>query len=150
MRAVIQRVKNTSVFIEGLAYATIEKGLLVLVGIENEDTRGDTEWLAKKISQLRIFDDEKGIMNLSVNEINGEIMAISQFTLHAKTKKGNRPSYVHAAPQEKALPVYNDFVRMLDERINTKIKTGVFGAHMEVSLINDGPVTIFIDTKKKE
>jgi len=150
MRVVIQRVTEASVSIEDRLYTGIGKGMLVFAGIENGDNNKDVEWLAKKISQLRIFGDENGIMNLSINEIQGEVLVISQFTLHAKTKKGNRPSYIRAAPPEIAIPVYNDFVIALNKRIEKEVKTGVFGAKMKVSLVNDGPVTIIIDTKHKE
>ena len=150
MKAVIQRVREASVSVEGRILSKTGPGLLVLVGIRQDDNTGDAEWLSKKISQLRIFNDEKGIMNLSVTGIEGEIMVISQFTLLAKTKKGNRPSYVHAAPPEKAIPLYEKFISVLHEQTGIEIKTGKFGAQMQVSLINDGPVTIVIDTKRKE
>jgi len=150
MKVVVQRVKEASVRVEGKSGATIGKGLLVLVGIGHDDGSGDAEWLVKKISQLRIFNDERGVMNLSVNEIGGEVLVISQFTLLAKTKKGNRPSYAHAAPPEKAVLLYEEFVKMLGNKIKGEVKTGKFGAYMQVSLVNDGPVTIIIDTKRKE
>jgi D-tyrosyl-tRNA(Tyr) deacylase len=143
-------VKEASVRIDGEIHAATGKGMLVLLGIEGEDTTDDGEWLSRKISQLRIFDDENGVMNLSVNEISGEILVVSQFTLHAKTKKGNRPSYVRAAPPEIAVPLYEDFLGRLQEKVTGAVRSGVFGAEMEVALINDGPVTILIDTKRKE
>lgn len=124
--------------------------MLVLLGIEQEDTEEDVIWLTRKISQLRIFNDEQGVMNLSVNETGGDILVVSQFTLHAKTKKGNRPSYVRAAPPETAIPLYEDFLKKLQKQIDGRVRSGVFGARMEVSLVNDGPVTILIDTKRKE
>lgn len=149
MKAVIQRVQNASVSIEGQMHASIGKGLLILVGIQADDTDEDIEWLTGKIGSLRIFDDENGVMNLSVKEINGEILAVSQFTLMARTKKGNRPSYIDAARPEISIPLYEKFVGALNEEMKKEIKTGVFGANMQVALINDGPVTIFIDTKNR-
>lgn len=150
MRAVIQRVSEAAVKVEGKTEGEISKGLLVLVGIENEDTDEDAEWLARKIGSLRIFDDSEGVMNLSVNEIEGKVLAISQFTLHAKTKKGTRPSYIHAAKPDVAIPIYEKFKLLLAANVEAGIESGVFGADMKVSLINDGPVTITIDTKNKE
>jgi D-tyrosyl-tRNA(Tyr) deacylase len=150
MRAVIQRVKRSSVSIDNKVRAEIDKGLLVLVGIENGDDDTDIEWLCNKIVNLRIFDDKNGIMNLSVLETGGDILAISQFTLHAKTKKGNRPSYIRAAQPGIAMPLYNRFVFRLSQLSDKEVLTGEFGAMMEVELINDGPVTIIIDTKEKE
>ncbi len=150
MKVVIQRVNEASVKVKGELIATIGKGLLVLLGIGQEDGWEDAEWLVKKISQLRVFRDDRDVMNLSVNDIDGEVLVISQFTLLAKTKKGNRPSYAHAAPPEKAIPLYKAFVGILRNRINGEVKTGKFGAYMQVSLVNDGPVTIVIDTKRKE
>ncbi len=150
MRVVIQRVKEASVKTGGELHAAVAEGLLVLLGIEGEDTTNDSEWLTRKISQLRIFSDAVGVMNLSVNDIGGDILVVSQFTLHAKTKKGNRPSYVRAASPEVAIPLYEDFLERLQEKITGTVKSGVFGAKMEVALINDGPVTILIDTKRKE
>ncbi len=150
MRVVIQRVNEASVRVEGKRVASVGRGLLVLVGIGHDDGREDAEWLVKKISQLRIFNDENGLMNLSVNDVEGEVLVISQFTLLAKTKKGNRPSWAHAAPPETAVPLYEEFVTLLREKINGPVKTGKFGAYMQVSLVNDGPVTIIIDTKRKE
>ena len=128
----------------------IKQGVLILLGIENEDNEEDVEWLANKIANLRIFDDNSGIMNLSINEIDGEAIVVSQFTLHAKTKKGNRPSYIKAAQPEIAIPLYEKFVQSLNNKMTKSVFTGEFGAMMEVSLTNDGPVTIFIDTKNKE
>lgn len=150
MRAVIQRVTEATVTINNNGKSSINNGLLVLLGIEEADTYEDIEWLSGKISRLRIFDDKDGIMNLSVNDINGEVMVISQFTLHASTKKGNRPSYIKAAKPEIAIPIYNDFIKKLEQDINRKVKVGEFGAFMQVTLINDGPVTIIMDTKNKE
>ena len=150
MKIVIQKVKNATVKIRGKVYARIGEGLLVLIGIGQDDVTDDAEWLVKKISQLRIFNDKNEVMNLSVNEIGGEVLVVSQFTLLAKTKKGNRPSYAHAASPQKAIPLYKEFVSMLRQKINGEVKTGEFGAYMQVSLINDGPVTIIMDTKQKE
>ncbi len=149
MKAVIQRVRNASVSIGGNMHASIGKGLLILVGIQADDTDEDIEWLAGKIGGLRIFDDENGVMNLSVREIDGEILAVSQFTLMARTKKGNRPSYIDAARPEISVPLYERFIGALNEEMQKEIKTGVFGADMQVALINDGPVTILIDTKNR-
>jgi D-tyrosyl-tRNA(Tyr) deacylase len=150
MRAVIQRVKRASVTINGIIKSQIGQGLLILLGIEDSDNDGDMEWLSNKIVQLRVFDDEDGIMNLPVTEIDGNIMIISQFTLHAKTKKGNRPSYIKAARPESAIPLYNSFISKISSLMGKDAATGEFGAMMEVELVNDGPVTIFIDTKEKE
>ena len=150
MRAVIQRVKNASVAIGGKIRSEIGPGLLVFVGIEEADNDTDIDWLGNKIVQLRIFSDSDGVMNLPVMETDGEIMVISQFTLHAKTKKGNRPSYIMAARPENAIPLYNKFVDTLSRLSGKNIATGEFGAMMEISLVNDGPVTIIIDTKNKE
>jgi D-tyrosyl-tRNA(Tyr) deacylase len=152
MRAVIQRVRNASVSINNKIRSEIGSGLLVLVGIEEADADADAdiEWLANKIAQLRIFNDKNGVMNLSVMESGGDIMVISQFTLHAKTKKGNRPSYIMAARPETAIPLYNRFVDKLAGISGKNIATGEFGAMMDISLVNDGPVTIIIDTKNKE
>jgi D-tyrosyl-tRNA(Tyr) deacylase len=150
MRAVIQRVRNASVKIGGIVKSEIGPGLLIFAGIEEEDDLADAEWLAGKIVNLRIFNDAGGVMNLSVLETGGSLMVISQFTLHAKTKKGNRPSYIRAARPEKAIPVYENFVRMISNLSGKETKTGEFGAMMEISLVNDGPVTIIIDTKNKE
>lgn len=150
MRVVIQRVAEASVTIENKVVASIENGLLVLVGIEDADTQEDIDWLVAKIAKLRIFGDENNVMNLSVQDINGDIIVVSQFTLHAATKKGNRPSYIKASKPEIAVPLYENFVRKLESEIGKKIQTGAFGADMKVSLINDGPVTIIIDSKNKE
>lgn len=150
MRAVIQRVRSASVEIDGSENDRIGQGLLILLGIEHEDTGEDVQWLARKISQLRIFNDEAGVMNLSLLETGFETMVISQFTLHAKTKKGNRPSYIRAARPEQAVPLYESFIRLLGNLTGKEIHSGVFGAKMLVSLENDGPVTIIIDTKNKE
>ena len=150
MRVVIQRVTEASVSIDGKVKSSIGNGLLVLVGIEDADTRDDAAWLAKKIAQLRIFDDENGVMNRSVQEINGEILVVSQFTLFAATRKGNRPSYIRASKGEYAIPLYETFCRMVSEEIARPVQTGVFGANMQVTLQSDGPVTIWIDTKNKE
>ena len=150
MRVIIQRVKEASVTIESKIYSKIDKGLLVLVGIENADTEEDVDWLVKKVINLRIFDDENAVMNLSVNAIGGEILAVSQFTLHSSTKKGNRPSYIKSAKPDIAIPIYNSFVEKLEQSCNKEIKTGKFGAEMDISLINNGPVTIFMDSKNRE
>lgn len=150
MRVVIQKVKKASVIINQGESRSIEEGLLVFVGIEDDDNEEDAEWLANKISNLRIFDDSEGVMNLSVNEINGSALVISQFTLHAKTKKGNRPSYIKAANPLIAIPIYDHFCQLMNQNIKGDVMTGEFGAHMEVELINNGPVTILIDTKSKE
>ena len=150
MRAVIQRVSRASVTINGKLKAEIGQGLLVFVGVEEADNESDAEWLSNKIIQLRIFNDSNEVMNLSVLETGGSILAISQFTLHAKTRKGNRPSYIKAARPEIAIPLYNSFVTRLSGLLGRDISTGEFGAMMQVELINDGPVTIIIDTKEKE
>lgn len=150
MRVVIQRVAHASVTIEGSCKSSIRQGLLVLVGIEESDDREDIEWLTKKVINLRVFDDENGVMNRSVLDINGEILLISQFTLHASTKKGNRPSYIKAAKPEIAIPLYETFCRELSAALGKEIGTGEFGADMKVELLNDGPVTICMDTKMKE
>ena len=150
MRVVIQRVSEASVTIDAILKSSIHKGLLVLVSFETDDTVEDIDWTCKKITQLRVFDDMKGVMNLSVKDIGGEILAVSQFTLHAKTKKGNRPSYINAAPPDISVPLYHQFVETLSENLGTRIQTGEFGAHMAVGLLNDGPVTIIIDSKNKE
>ena len=150
MRAVIQRVKEANVEIGNTIVSTIGKGLLILLGIEDSDKSEDVLWLSKKISSLRIFNDENDIMNLSVADIEGELLVVSQFTLHAKTKKGNRPSYINAARPEQAIPLYEEFVLELEKQIGKSVQTGEFGAMMDISLVNFGPVTIVIDTKKKE
>ncbi len=150
MRAVIQRVSQASVIIDERKTASINGGLLVFLGIEIEDTNEDEKWLVNKISSLRIFSDEQGKMNKSVTEIDGEAIVVSQFTLHAKTKKGNRPSYIKSAKPEQAIPLYEQFKEDLSIAIEKKVQSGEFGADMKVSLTNDGPVTIIIDSKNKE
>ncbi len=150
MRALIQRVTQTSVTIDGKIKSEIGKGLLVFLGIEERDNEEDIDWLTGKISRLRIFPDEQEVMNRSVMDVEGDILLISQFTLHASTKKGNRPSYIKAARPETAIPLYESFIAKTESLLNKEISTGEFGAHMEVSLVNDGPVTIFIDTKNRE
>lgn len=150
MKVVIQRVKKSSVKINEEIKYEIKEGLMILVGFENDDTDNDIVWMSNKITSLRIFDDKDGIMNLSIKDINGEILIVSQFTLHAKTKKGNRPSYIKAAKPEISVPLYEKFIAEIQNLIKTKVQTGKFGANMQVSLINDGPVTIVIDSKNKE
>lgn len=150
MRAVIQRVSKASVEINGIIKNKIGTGLLVLLGLEEADTAEDIEWLCGKITRLRIFSDANHVMNLSVIDVNGEIMVISQFTLHASTKKGNRPSYIKSAKPEIAIPLYNEFISRLGMETGKQIKTGEFGAMMEIALVNSGPVTIIIDTKNRE
>jgi len=150
MRTVIQRVSKAAVIVNQNTIAKIEYGLLILLGIENEDTQEDIEWLCAKISNLRIFNDENDIMNFSIMDINGEILLVSQFTLHASTKKGNRPSYIRAARPEVAIPLYEKFIMNMELKLGKKIQTGVFGAHMILDFVNDGPVTICMDSKNKE
>ena len=150
MRAVIQRVNRASVTIDGNVHSRIEIGLLILLGIEDADTDEDIEWLSGKIINLRIFNDKDGVMNESVIDKKGELLLVSQFTLHASTKKGNRPSYIKASKPETAIPIYERMIRQLSKDLGKEIKTGVFGADMKVELLNDGPVTIVIDTKSKE
>ena len=150
MRVVIQKVTQASVSIENKIVASIDKGLLVLVGIEDTDTNDDIAWLSAKIVNLRVFDDDNGVMNLSVKEVEGEVLIVSQFTLHASTKKGNRPSYIKAARPEVAIPIYEAFIKQVETLLGKRVPTGQFGAMMQVSLCNDGPVTILIDTKNKE
>ena len=150
MRVVIQKVTQASVSIENQTVASIDKGLLVLVGIEDGDTNEDIAWLSSKIVNLRVFDDDNGVMNLSVKEMDGEVLIVSQFTLHASTKKGNRPSYIKAARPEVAIPIYEAFIKQVETLLGKRVPTGQFGAMMQVSLCNDGPVTILIDTKNKE
>ena len=150
MRAIIQRVKEASIVIKDSLHASVQRGLLVFIGIEDSDNHDDMERLAGKIVRLRIFNDRNGIMNLPVTEIDGEIMVVSQFTLHASTRKGNRPSYSKAAKPEIAIPLYEAFIGQLEKEWNRTVKTGVFGADMKISLVNDGPVTIYMDTKNKE
>lgn len=149
MRAVIQRVSEASVSIEGVVKSNIQQGLLILLGVEEADGADDIVWLTKKIAQLRIFSDEDGLMNHSLLDVKGEVIVVSQFTLHAKTKKGNRPSYIKAAKPAQAIPLYEGFVKVLGQEIGKTVQTGEFGANMQVSLCNDGPVTIIIDTKNK-
>ena len=149
MIVIIQRVSEASVKVEGTVIGTIGKGLMVLVGFEDADTEEDLVWMAGKVINLRIFDDENGVMNLSVKDVSGELLIVSQFTLHASTKKGNRPSYIKAAKPDISIPLYEQFVALLDEQIDSEVQTGEFGADMKVSLVNDGPVTIYIDSKNK-
>jgi len=149
MRAVIQRVSSASVSISGKIKSGIGTGLLVLLGIENADTREDIDWLSGKIARLRIFNDENNVMNLSVKDVDGDAIVVSQFTLHAGTKKGNRPSYIHAAGPEVAIPLYEKFVKSLESQLGKPVGTGEFGAMMDVELVNSGPVTIIIDTKNR-
>ena len=150
MRVLIQRVKEASVTIDGEVISLIHNGLLVFVGITEEDNREDILWLTKKIANIRLFDDENGVMNLSVIEAGGDILAVSQFTLMASTKKGNRPSYIKAAKPEISVPLYEEFCSEMELAVNKPIQRGVFGADMKVNLLNDGPVTIFIDSKNRE
>jgi len=150
MRIVIQRVKRASVTIEGKIHSSIGMGLLVLTGVEEAETTDDVEWLAAKAVNLRLFDDSKGVMNLSAAETGSEIMIVSQFTLHASTRKGNRPSYIRAARPDRAIPIYEEFIMRIGELLGHKPETGIFGAMMEIELVNDGPVTIIIDSKQRE
>jgi len=150
MRAVIQRVKNASVVIEEKLFSEIGNGLLILLGIEAEDNQGDIDWLVSKVVKMRIFSDENDAMNLSVLDVGGEILLVSQFTLHASTKKGNRPSYIKAARPEIAIPLYENCIDTFNKEFSKPIKTGTFGAMMEITIVNDGPVTITIDTKNRE
>jgi len=150
MRVVIQKVKEASVTIEGTIVSKINNGLLVFIGIENEDSQSDIEYLVKKTVQLRVFEDDNGVMNLSVKDVDGEVIVVSQFTLHANTKKGNRPSYIRAAKPDFSIPMYKKFVSEIEQFLGRKVGTGKFGAMMDVSLINDGPVTIIIDSKQKD
>ena len=150
MRAVLQRVSKSSVIIEGEVKSTIGVGLMVLLGIEDSDNQEDIEWLVRKITQMRLFPDENGVMNKSVLEIDGEVLLISQFTLHASTKKGNRPSYIKAAKPDISIPLYEQFIETMKREMGKAIGTGEFGADMKVALVNDGPVTIQIDSKNKE
>lgn len=150
MKTIIQRVSSASVTIDSNITADIQKGLLVLVGIEDADTQEDTNWLCQKITNLRIFGDENDVMNLSVKDIDGDIIVVSQFTLHASTKKGNRPSYLKASKPEIAIPMYENFVKQIEKELGKKVQTGIFGADMKVALLNDGPVTIVMDSKNKE
>ena len=150
MRTVIQRVTNASVTVEAKVVAEIQKGLLVFVGIEEADSQEDLDWLVTKITQLRIFGDENEVMNLSIQDVGGDVLVVSQFTLHAATKKGNRPSYIKAAKPDIAIPMYERFVKALESKLGKKVPTGIFGADMKVLLLNDGPVTILIDSKNRE
>ena len=150
MRALIQRVSSASVQIDNKVFSKIGNGLLVLLGVEDEDSDSDIDWLSSKISQMRIFDDKNDNMNLSVNDINGEVLVVSQFTLHASTKKGNRPSYVRASKPDHAVPMYEAFILQMKDKILNGVSSGQFGACMQVDLINDGPVTIWIDSKNRE
>ncbi len=150
MRIVIQRVKNASVTIDNKLHSAIGQGLLILVGITQDDTEADVKWLAQKTVNLRIFDDENGVMNRSVMDVAGEVLAVSQFTLYASTKKGNRPSYIHAAGHDLAVPLYEAYCAEVGQLSGKKVKQGVFGAEMHVALVNDGPVTIIIDSHLKE
>lgn len=150
MRAVIQRVTSAGVEVEAGKNAKIGSGFMILIGIENADDITDIEWLCKKIVGLRVFDDEQGRMNLSIGDIDGNVLVVSQFTLHASTKKGNRPSYVKAAKPDVAIPLYEQFVKYLETTLGKEVKTGEFGAYMKITLVNDGPVTILMDSKRKE
>ncbi|KQC29860.1 D-aminoacyl-tRNA deacylase [Flagellimonas eckloniae] len=150
MRAVIQRVSRASVTVDHEIISSIEKGLLVFLGIEDADTKEDIEWLSNKIVNLRIFNDEEGVMNRSVLDVDGNLIVVSQFTLHAQTKKGNRPSYIKAAKPDIAIPLYEKFVLQIENDLEKKVGTGIFGADMKVDLLNDGPVTILMDTKNRE
>ncbi len=150
MKVVIQRVSSSSVTVDEKIVAEIQKGLLVLVGIEDADTSEDIDWLTAKIANIRIFNDENDIMNLSIQNVDGDIIVVSQFTLHATTKKGNRPSYINASKPEIAIPMYESFVQKLENHLGKKVQTGIFGADMKVRLLNDGPVTIVIDSKNRE
>lgn len=150
MRAVIQRVQHASVMIDGVEKSRIGKGFLILLGIEEADGEEDKEWLARKIISLRVFDDEQGVMNLNIMDAEGEILVVSQFTLMASYRKGNRPSWIRAARHEHAIPLYEGFIQRLEQELPQRVKTGEFGADMKVNLLNDGPVTICMDTKNKE
>ena len=150
MRLVIQRVTRASVSIDDKVKSEIKKGLMVLVGFEPADTDDDISWMTKKLVNLRIFDDENGVMNKSVLDVGGDVLLISQFTLHARTKKGNRPSYINAAPPDIAIPLYEKFIENVEIGLGKEVGTGEFGAYMQVELVNDGPVTIIIDSKRKE
>ena len=150
MRVVVQRVSHSSLKIEGKEYSKIDKGLLVLLGVENEDLQEDIDWLVSKITKLRIFSDEEGLMNLSIQDIKGELMVVSQFTLYASTKKGNRPSYIRSAKPDFSKPMYVDFISTIEKALERKVTTGVFGADMKINFENDGPVTIILDSKNRE
>jgi D-tyrosyl-tRNA(Tyr) deacylase len=150
MRTVLQRVSKASVAVDGKMISSIGNGLLILLGIEDADTKEDIDWLTNKVLNLRIFNDENGVMNRSVLDTDGDIIVVSQFTLHASTKKGNRPSYIKAAKPDVAIPVYESFVQVLEQKFGKKVGTGIFGADMKVELLNDGPVTIIVDTKNRD
>jgi D-tyrosyl-tRNA(Tyr) deacylase len=150
MRVVVQRVSNASVSVDGKVISSIGNGMLVLAGFEHADTADDLDWMSAKILNLRIFNDNQGIMNLSLKDTDGEILLVSQFTLHAATKKGNRPSYIRAAPPEISVPLYNLFIEKVTGQLGKKVGTGIFGADMKVQLLNDGPVTIILDSKNRE
>ncbi len=150
MRTIIQRVSEASVTIDGCVKSSIGKGLLVLAGFEEADTQEDLQWMSSKLVNLRIFNDESGLMNLSIRDVAGDLLVVSQFTLHALTKKGNRPSFIRAAKPDVAIPLYEKFVQLLEKELGKPVGTGEFGADMKVNLLNDGPVTIFIDSKNKE
>jgi D-tyrosyl-tRNA(Tyr) deacylase len=150
MKVVIQRTLNASVTIHNVVHAAIDRGLMILLGVEDQDSLEDVCWLSQKITQLRVFNDAEGVMNLSVKEVGGDILLVSQFTLHASTKKGNRPSYIKASKPPVAVPLYEQMIEQLQQDLGKTIQTGVFGADMQVQLVNDGPVTIIIDTKNKE
>ena len=150
MRVVIQKVEKADLTVDSKPHASTGPGLVVLLGIEDADTEEDISWLTGKISRLRVFDDKDGVMNLSIRDVDGELMVVSQFTLHASTKKGNRPSYIRAAKPDKAIPLYNSFIKQIEKESGYRTVSGIFGAYMKVMLINDGPVTIIIDSKNKE
>ncbi|MBR1621151.1 MAG: D-tyrosyl-tRNA(Tyr) deacylase [Prevotella sp.] len=150
MRVVVQRVRHASVTIDGTLKSKISNGLLILLGVGLDDTKEDADWLIKKCNNLRVFDDSNGVMNCSVLDVNGDIMVVSQFTLMASYKKGNRPSYIHAAPPDHSIPLYEYFCEKISDELGKKVATGEFGADMKVELLNDGPVTICMDTKNKE
>ncbi len=150
MRVVVQRVRHASVVIDGKEKSSIKSGLLVLLGVGNDDDETDIDWLVKKVANLRVFDDEAGVMNKSLLDTGNDVMIVSQFTLMASYRKGNRPSYIHAAPPEKSIPLYENFCKKMSDEIGKKVATGEFGADMKVTLLNDGPVTICMDTKNKE
>ncbi|MGB5944310.1 MAG: D-aminoacyl-tRNA deacylase [Leeuwenhoekiella sp.] len=150
MKVVVQRVKQASVTIDGNPHTAIEKGLLILLGIAHEDTKDDIDWLVRKISGMRIFGDDQGLMNLNVNDIRGEVLVVSQFTLLASTRKGNRPSFIEAAKPDQAVPLYKLFLSKIGDEIMRPVQAGIFGANMQVHLVNDGPVTIVVDTRSKK
>lgn len=150
MRAIIQRVTEASVTINGVVKGRIDQGLMVLIGIEDADTETDISWLSNKIVQLRIFNDEQGVMNLNIKDVGGRVLLVSQFTLFANTRKGNRPSYLRASKPDVAIPMYEKMIRELEEHLGQPVETGVFGADMQVKLVNDGPVTIFIDSRDRQ